>query len=103
MNLRMTWRTKRSNTSHSIRPWRSSLWLARTCAVLGIVGRTFGALGRENINIIAIAQGSSECNISFVCKGRHEGSAGRYSSGIPAGCTGFARLPAGASVNPAAW
>jgi aspartokinase/homoserine dehydrogenase 1 len=32
----------------------------------GIVGRTFGALGRENINIIAIAQGSSECSISFV-------------------------------------
>ena len=32
----------------------------------GIVGRIFGALGRENINIIAIAQGSSECNISFL-------------------------------------
>ena len=32
----------------------------------GIVGRTFGALGRENVSIIAIAQGSSECNISFV-------------------------------------
>jgi len=32
----------------------------------GIVGRTFGALGRENVNIIAIAQGSAECNISFL-------------------------------------
>jgi aspartate kinase len=32
----------------------------------GIAGRTFGSLGRENINIIAIAQGSSETNISFV-------------------------------------
>jgi aspartate kinase len=32
----------------------------------GIVGRIFGALGRENINIVAIAQGSSECNISFL-------------------------------------
>src|SRR5207247_1361222 len=32
----------------------------------GIVGRTFGALGRENVSIIAIAQGSSECNISVV-------------------------------------
>ena len=32
----------------------------------GIVGRMFGALGRENVNIIAMAQGSSECNISFV-------------------------------------
>jgi len=32
----------------------------------GIAGKTFNALGRENVNIIAIAQGSSECNISFV-------------------------------------
>ncbi len=32
----------------------------------GTVGRTFTALGRENVNIVAIAQGSSECNISFV-------------------------------------
>ena len=32
----------------------------------GVAGRTFSALGRENVNIIAIAQGSSECNISFV-------------------------------------
>jgi len=32
----------------------------------GIAGRTFNALGREKVNLIAIAQGSSECNISFV-------------------------------------
>jgi aspartokinase/homoserine dehydrogenase 1 len=32
----------------------------------GIAGRTFGCLGRESVNIIAIAQGSSESNISFV-------------------------------------
>ncbi len=32
----------------------------------GIAGRVFSALGRENVNIIAIAQGSSECNISFM-------------------------------------
>jgi len=32
----------------------------------GIVGRAFGALGRENVNVVAIAQGSSECNISFL-------------------------------------
>ena len=32
----------------------------------GIAGRTFSALGRGNINIIAIAQGSSEYNVSFV-------------------------------------
>lgn len=34
--------------------------------VSGIAGRTFCALGGENVDIIAIAQGSSECNISFV-------------------------------------
>ncbi|MGC1595609.1 MAG: aspartate kinase, partial [Candidatus Acidiferrales bacterium] len=33
---------------------------------VGMAGRTFSVLGRENINIIAIAQGSSESNISFV-------------------------------------
>lgn len=32
----------------------------------GVAGRTFHSLGRENVNIIAIAQGSSESNISFV-------------------------------------
>jgi bifunctional aspartokinase / homoserine dehydrogenase 1 len=32
----------------------------------GVAGRTFTALGRENVNIVAIAQGSSEYNISFV-------------------------------------
>lgn len=32
----------------------------------GIAGKTFNALGREGVNIIAIAQGSSESNISFV-------------------------------------
>lgn len=32
----------------------------------GIAGRVFSALGRNGINIVAIAQGSSERNISFV-------------------------------------
>jgi bifunctional aspartokinase / homoserine dehydrogenase 1 len=32
----------------------------------GVAGRTFSALGRESVNVIAIAQGSSESNISFV-------------------------------------
>jgi bifunctional aspartokinase / homoserine dehydrogenase 1 len=32
----------------------------------GVAGRTFSALGRENVNIMAIAQGSSEYNISLV-------------------------------------
>jgi aspartate kinase len=34
----------------------------------GIAGRTFGALGRRGINLIAIAQGSSELSISFAVK-----------------------------------
>jgi hypothetical protein len=32
----------------------------------GVAGRTFNALGQEKLNLIAIAQGSSETNISFV-------------------------------------
>ena len=32
----------------------------------GISARIFGALGDAAINVIAIAQGSSECNISLV-------------------------------------
>jgi aspartokinase/homoserine dehydrogenase 1 len=36
----------------------------------GIAGRTFSALGRCGINIIAIAQGSSEYNVSFVVEAR---------------------------------
>jgi bifunctional aspartokinase / homoserine dehydrogenase 1 len=32
----------------------------------GVAGRTFYCLGQEGVNIIAIAQGSSETNISFV-------------------------------------
>jgi bifunctional aspartokinase / homoserine dehydrogenase 1 len=34
----------------------------------GIAGRAFSALGRETVNIMAIAQGSSECNISFMVR-----------------------------------
>ncbi len=34
--------------------------------VPGVSGRLFGALGRAEVNVIAIAQGSSECNISLV-------------------------------------
>lgn len=36
----------------------------------GIAGRTFSALGKRGINIIAIAQGSSEYNVSFVVEER---------------------------------
>jgi len=33
--------------------------------ISAVVGRAFSALSRENVNIIASVQGSSECNISF--------------------------------------
>ena len=32
----------------------------------GIAGRIFSALGNQNVNVIAIAQGSSECSISLI-------------------------------------
>jgi len=32
----------------------------------GVAAKTFGSVARENVNLIAIAQGSSESNISFV-------------------------------------
>jgi aspartate kinase len=38
----------------------------RMRGTVGIAGRTFSALGRAGVNVIAIAQGSSEYNISFV-------------------------------------
>ncbi len=38
----------------------------------GIAGRVFNALGRNGINIVAIAQGSSERNISFVVNRKDE-------------------------------
>ena len=38
----------------------------------GVAGRVFSALGRHGINIIAIAQGSSELNISFVINSADE-------------------------------
>lgn len=41
----------------------------------GIAGQLFGALGRAAINIIAIAQGSSECSISLVVEDKDTTSA----------------------------
>jgi bifunctional aspartokinase / homoserine dehydrogenase 1 len=38
----------------------------RMRGTVGIAGRTFSALGHAGVNVIAIAQGSSEYNISFV-------------------------------------
>jgi len=41
----------------------------------GVAGRTFHCLGKEGVNIIAIAQGSSETNISFVVSDKAVGQA----------------------------
>jgi len=43
----------------------------------GIAARVFGALSAAGINIVAIAQGSSELNISFVVKSAEAGAAQR--------------------------
>ena len=37
---------------------------------VGLSGKLFSALGEAGVNILAIAQGSSERNISFVIDGR---------------------------------
>jgi aspartate kinase len=41
----------------------------------GIAGRLFSVLGQNEVNIIAIAQGSSECSISMVVDGHDTGAA----------------------------
>ncbi len=41
----------------------------------GIAGRVFSALGRNGINVVAIAQGSSELNISIVTSARDRAKA----------------------------
>jgi aspartokinase/homoserine dehydrogenase 1 len=45
------------------------------CRIPGIAGRVFSALGRSGINIRAIAQGSSELNISFVVSSEDQAAA----------------------------
>lgn len=44
----------------------------------GIAAKVFGALGRHNINIICIAQGSSEYNISCVIEEKDANAAVNY-------------------------
>jgi bifunctional aspartokinase / homoserine dehydrogenase 1 len=71
----------------------------------GTVGRTFTALGRENIGIIAVAQGSSQCNISFVVskpdvKAALEATHREFQLGAP----GARAIPIkNVGVSPAAW
>jgi len=43
----------------------------------GVAARLFGALAEEGVNIVAIAQGASELNISLVVEGRDAGKAQR--------------------------
>lgn len=43
----------------------------KDCAISGIVGRVFSALGRQNVEIIAIAYGASERNVTFVVANKH--------------------------------
>lgn len=37
----------------------------------GVAGRVFTTMGNSQVNVIAIAQGASECSISFVIDERH--------------------------------
>jgi aspartokinase/homoserine dehydrogenase 1 len=71
----------------------------------GTVGRTFTALGRENVNVVAIAQGSSECNISFVVskddvKAALETTHREFQLGTP---ESLARPVKSVGVSPATW
>lgn len=43
----------------------------------GIAGRVFSALGNANVNVVAIAQGSSECSISLVVDSKEADTAVR--------------------------
>ena len=63
-----------------------SIWAMRDVSIVtvvgagmrgtpGIAGRVFTALGQQEVNIIAIAQGSSECSISLVVEGKETGTA----------------------------
>ena len=44
----------------------------------GTAGRIFGALGQGGINVIAIAQGSTELNITLVVRDEDDNAALRY-------------------------
>jgi bifunctional aspartokinase / homoserine dehydrogenase 1 len=70
----------------------------------GIVGRTFGALGRENIDVIAIAHGASACNISFVvAKKEMKAALVATHQEFQLGELNSRMLPAGSTDRPATW
>ncbi len=51
----------------------------------GIAGRVFGALGSTGVNVMAIAQGSSECSISLVVRASEADEAVRAIHGLIVG------------------
>jgi len=51
----------------------------------GIAGRVFSALGGAGVNVVAIAQGSSECSISLVVDAREADEAVRAVHGLIVG------------------
>ena len=70
----------------------------------GIVGRTFGALGRQNVDIIAISHGASECNISFVvAKKDMEAALVATHQEFQLGELNSHLLPARSTDRPASW
>jgi len=73
-------------TEESQRRDIDSIWAMRDVSIVtivgagmrgtpGISGRVFSSLGGNHINVIAIAQGSSECSISIVVDAKDTGSA----------------------------
>ncbi len=48
----------------------------------GIAGKIFSALGQQNVNVIAIAQGSSECSISLIVDANEADAAVRAIHGL---------------------
>jgi aspartate kinase len=48
----------------------------------GIAGKIFSALGQQNVNVIAIAQGSSECSISLIVDAQEADAAVRAIHGL---------------------
>jgi aspartokinase/homoserine dehydrogenase 1 len=70
----------------------------------GIVGRTFGALGRQNVDIIAISHGASECNISFVvAKKDMEAALVATHQEFQLGELNSSIIPVGSADRPTSW
>ena len=44
---------------------------AEMCNQVGVAGKVFSAIGQAEVNVMAIAQGSSEVSISMVVKQEH--------------------------------